>query len=296
MVLWSPFAEWCNHYSRLNCDFSFNDVLIFCKQYWGKKLKRYSKRPLKSGTYIKAGLSTWNILNSILLTTLLLFPDYLFWKYSSNHLNRVDDLFLIQTMVLCCIVCSGGKKMLTERDLYSDIPPWEGLKQIKDSLFCLRQSRDFTLNSRRILTPQNLDIIEHIPLHFLLLTNNSFMYSSKSTDYLAYTFVGLIVSTYLSAFYQAYTFVGLSMNSLPGFSRPSIALCVNYCSLILYMAPFRNTEIELASSFLAVLDPNSLALVLTINNSVYKKSPKILISDEFKVNLFFRRLKYNSWI
>ena len=150
------------------------------------------------------------------------------------------------------------------------------------------------MNSRRILTPQNLDIIEHIPLHFLLLTNNFFMYSSKSTDYLAYTFVGLIVSTYLSAFYQAYTFVGLSMNSLPGFSRPSIALCVNYCSLILYMAPFRNTEIELASSFLAVLDPNSLALVLTINNSVYKKSPKILISDEFKVNLFFRRLKYNS--
>ena len=154
MVLQSPFAEWCNHYSRLNCDFSFNDVLIFCKQYWGKKLKRYSKRPLKSGTYIKAGLSTWNILNSILLTTLLLFPDYLFWKYSSNHLNRADDLFLIQTMVLCCIVCSGGKKMLTERDLYSDIPPWGRLKQIKDSLFCLRQSRDVTLNKIHVLIPQ----------------------------------------------------------------------------------------------------------------------------------------------
>ena len=55
------------------------------------------------------------------------------------------------------------KNKHTERDVDNDIPHWEGLGHVKNSLFRSRQSQDGTLNSRRVLTPQNVDIIVHIP-------------------------------------------------------------------------------------------------------------------------------------
>ena len=57
------------------------------------------------------------------------------------------------------------KNKLTERDVDNNMPHWEGLKNVKNSLFRTRQSRDGTLNSRRVLTPRNVDIIVHIPRH-----------------------------------------------------------------------------------------------------------------------------------
>ena len=43
-------------------------------------------------------------------------------------------------------------KNFFERDVDNDIPHWEGLEHIKNSLFRSRRSRDGTLNSRRVLT------------------------------------------------------------------------------------------------------------------------------------------------
>ena len=48
---------------------------------------------------------------------------------------------------------------LFERDVDNDIPHWEGLEHVKNSLVRLRQSQDGTLNSRLVLTPLNVIII-----------------------------------------------------------------------------------------------------------------------------------------
>ena len=59
----------------------------------------------------------------------------------------LDDIVFVRyfrDVVLCCIICSDGQ-------------------QVKNSLFHSRRSRDGTVNSRRVLIPQNVDIIVHIP-------------------------------------------------------------------------------------------------------------------------------------
>ena len=68
------------------------------------------------------------------------------------------------------------KNKLTKKDVDNDLPHWEGLDHVKNSLFRLRRSRDGTSNSRRVLTPQNVDIIVHIPLDELIFVRHYILY------------------------------------------------------------------------------------------------------------------------
>ena len=74
--------------------------------------------------------------------------------------------------------------------LDNDISHWERLGHVKNSLFRSRQSRDGILNSRRVLTPQKVDIIVHIPWDELICVRHYIWYNTKlfhnfnSVDYM----------------------------------------------------------------------------------------------------------------
>ena len=71
------------------------------------------------------------------------------------------------------------KNKLNERGVDNDIPHWEGLEHVKNSLFRSRQSRGGTLNSRRVLTPHNVYIIVHIPWDELIFVRHYIQYNTK---------------------------------------------------------------------------------------------------------------------
>ena len=108
-------------------------------------------------------------------------------RFSIIQMTLQEQWFFVALYVVM------DKNKLTERDVDNDIPHWEGLGHVKNSLFRSRQSRDGTLNSRRVLTPQNLDIIVHIPWDELILYVTLY-YATKNHFSLIASFVWTLES------------------------------------------------------------------------------------------------------
>ena len=113
-------------------------------------------------------LTATQITHTYWLQSKTLHTCYLTWQYNNDR-----------RMVLCCIGCSGRQKNITERNVNNDIPHWDGLEHVKNWLFRSRRSRDGTLNSRRVLIPQNVDIIVHILWDKLIFVRHYIRYNTN---------------------------------------------------------------------------------------------------------------------